>query len=187
MGNPRKQRNLFRRPKNMWQKSRMDEETALMKEYGLRRKQELWKTNGLVSKFSLRAKSLIKSFGGSAEHDKKVLVENLQKLGVLNAGAKVDDVLGIKPRDFLERRLQTIIYRRGYAKTMRQARQFIVHRHVKVDKNVVIAPSYLVKKSEEAIISFNDFSPFFDEAHPERQSKVKPQAAAGNVEEKKSE
>jgi len=171
MGDPKRKDNLWKRPKSIWQKARMTEETALMKEFGLRRKSELWRTNGLVSKYSRRAKSLITSIGEQAEKEKALLIQQIQSLGILGAGAALDDVLAIKPRDFLERRLQTVVYRKGFAKTMKQARQFIVHKHVKVDDNVVISPSFLVTKVDESRIVFRDNSALADEEHPERTDK----------------
>lgn len=168
MGDPRKKHNLFKRPLKMWDSERMVEESVLVKEYGLRRKKELWRTNGLVSKFASKAKILIKAIDEHSDKDKAFLVSKLQSYGVLSVGSKVEDVLAIKMRDFLERRLQTVVFRKGLAKTMLQSRQFIVHGHIKVNNNVVIAPSYLVTKNDEAKIVFNDFSAMVDENHPER-------------------
>jgi len=191
MGDPKRKVNLWKRPKSIWQKARMTEETALMREFGLRRKSELWRTNGLVSKFSRRAKSLIKSIDDEqAKKEEQLLIKNMQSLGVLSAEAALDDVLAIKPRDFLERRLQTIVYRKGLAKTMRQARQFIVHKHILVGDNVVIAPSFLVTKSDETKILFRDSSALADEDHPERTDKqpvVETKETEETVEEKTEE
>ncbi len=65
----------------------------------------------------------------------------------------LDDVLALTVNDVLERRLQTLIFKKGHAKSINQARQVIVHGHVSVDKRKVVFPSYLVPLEEEKRIS----------------------------------
>ena len=48
----------------------------------------------------------------------------------------------------LERRLDNVVYRSGWAKTRAQARQFVNHRHVLVDGRKVNIPSYAVTTGE---------------------------------------
>jgi len=168
MGDPKFKKNMYRRPMKIWDLARLEEESVLMKEYGLRRKKELWRTNGVVSKYTHFAKALIKDYSERAEKEKGFLIQKLQKLNVLGVGAKLDDVLAIKMRNFLERRLQTVVFRMGLGKTMKQARQFILHKHVIIGNNVIISPSYLVNKDEEAILSFRQTSSLIDNEHPER-------------------
>ncbi len=69
----------------------------------------------------------------------------------------------------LERRLQTVAYRKGLAHTPKQARQFITHGHVTVNGQRVSVPSYKVEIDEEGDISFDEHSPLADELHPERR------------------
>lgn len=171
MGDPRKKHNLYRKPMKMWDSERMQEESVLVKEYGLRRKKELWRTNGLVSKYTAKAKKLIKAIDDDSENEKVFLVNKLQNLNILSNGSKVEDVLAIKMRDFLERRLQTLVFRKGLARTILQARQFIIHGHIKVNEHVVISPSFLITKNNEEKITFNDLSTLVDEEHPERATK----------------
>ncbi|MBE5958949.1 MAG: 30S ribosomal protein S4 [Lachnospiraceae bacterium] len=45
----------------------------------------------------------------------------------------------------LERRLDNVIFRMGYARTRREARQIVDHKHVTVNGKVVNIPSYLIK------------------------------------------
>ena len=52
----------------------------------------------------------------------------------------------------LESRLDNIVYRMGFAKTRRQARQLVGHRHFEVNGNAVNIPSYNVKKGDEISI-----------------------------------
>src|SRR5919107_1002020 len=49
----------------------------------------------------------------------------------------------------VERRLDNIVYRMGFAPTRRAARQIIRHRHVEVNGKTVDIPSYVVKPGEE--------------------------------------
>lgn len=48
----------------------------------------------------------------------------------------------------LERRLDNVIYRLGFAATRAAARQIVSHRHVLINNKKVNIPSYLVKKDE---------------------------------------
>lgn len=43
---------------------------------------------------------------------------------------------------FLEARLDNTVFRMGFAKTRRQARQFVSHRHIMVNDRIVNVPSY---------------------------------------------
>jgi len=67
---------------------------------------------------------------------------------------KLDDILALTVRDFLERRLQTIVLKRGLARTATQARQLIVHGFISVNGRRVNIPSYLVTSSEEPSVSY---------------------------------
>jgi len=53
---------------------------------------------------------------------------------------------------FLERRLDNVLYRLGFAPTRASARQLIVHKHIKVNNKTLNIPSYLVKTGD--IITF---------------------------------
>ncbi|MFC0265366.1 30S ribosomal protein S4 [Alloscardovia macacae] len=48
----------------------------------------------------------------------------------------------------LESRLDALVLRAGFARTTAQARQFVVHRHILVDGNIVDRPSYHVKPGQ---------------------------------------
>jgi len=82
-----------------------------------------------------------------------ILLGRLVRLGLLKEGATLDDVLSLKVEDLLERRLQTIVWRRGLAKTIHQSRQLIVHGHVTIGGRVVDRPGYLVSREEEQMVS----------------------------------
>lgn len=48
----------------------------------------------------------------------------------------------------LESRLDNVIFRLGWARTRREARQIVGHRHVLVNGKIVNIPSYLIKASD---------------------------------------
>ena len=88
----------------------------------------------------------------AAKKDKtkeKVLIEKLNRLGLLSGGVSLDDVLGLTLESIFERRLQTIVFKKGLVNTIKQARQFIIHGHVMIGNRKVVYPSYLVPKDEE--------------------------------------
>ena len=56
-------------------------------------------------------------------------------MGVLDeARMKLDYVLALKVEDFLERRLQTCVYKLGLAKSIHHARVLIKQRHIRFDE-----------------------------------------------------
>jgi len=185
MGDPKKPKKKFHRPPHPWQKARIEEEAPLIEEYGLKNKKELWKITSKVSHFKEQAKTLIARRGPQAEVEKQAFTNKLGKMGLLKEGAPMDDILDMSVKDLLERRLQTILMRKGLAKTAKQARQFIVHRHVVVKGQKMNIPSYLVAAGEEQTITFDERSNLADPEHPER--KPKEQKPVTEVKEEKSE
>jgi len=142
----RKIRRKYKTPIKGWDKERIERERTLVKTYGLRKKREIWRSETVSRKFRRLARAL------AAQTDKekeKVLVEKLIKLGLLNEGSTLDDVLSLSTEKFLERRLQTILVRKGICTTPKQSRQMIVHGHVRIDGKRIVYPGYLVQKAEE--------------------------------------
>ncbi len=142
----RRIRKTFKRPKKAWDLTRIKEEKTLLSNYGLRKKRELWKAEEILRGFRRRARDLIASENESQE---RILLGKLSKFGLLSKGMDLDDVLALTVNDVLERRLQTVIFRKGLAKSIDQARQMIVHGHISVDEKKVVFPSYLVPLEEE--------------------------------------
>lgn len=66
---------------------------------------------------------------------RKIYEEAARKLGVT----------GLTLIEFLERRLENVVYRLGFAKTRRQARQLVSHGHITVNGRKVNIASYRVK------------------------------------------
>ena len=89
----------------------------------------------------------------------------LYNMGILdNPHGTVDDILNLAVENILERRLQTIVYRRGLARTIYQARQFITHGHIAIGGRKVRSPGYLVSREEENLISYAPTSPIAEKA-----------------------
>jgi len=89
----------------------------------------------------------------------ETLSKKLIRLGVVGPEARFEDVLSLTVEDLLKRRLQTLVFEKGFAKTIYQARQFIVHGHIQVIGKKIDAPSYIVKKDEEDFIGYAPSSP----------------------------
>lgn len=173
MGDPKKKRKKFSKPPRLWQKERIEGEKALVKEYGFKNKQEIWKMSSILRNFSNQAKVLISLKTPQAEKEKKQLLHKLQNLGLIKKTAQMEDVLGITLRDVLERRLQTLVLKKGMANSIKQARQFITHEHIAVGEKKITVPSYLVSVKEEGVLSFATDSGLADSQHPERVLKRK--------------
>ena len=149
MGDPKKQRKKFSKPNHPWQKERIEAEKDILKHYGLRRKEEIWKMESLLRSLLHRAKTIIGERTDQSEIEKKQLLNRLNSLGFLKKDSKIEDVLNLKLKDILERRLQTLVQRKQLAKTMMQARQIITHEHVAIGNKKITSPSYLVSVFEE--------------------------------------
>jgi len=146
----RKLKRKYETPRRPWDKERIEKEKIILKNFGLKKKREVWKAEGLLRKYRRMAREL------AAKRDKeteKRLIEKLVKLGILKEGAVLDDVLGLSLDNILERRLQMVVMKAGFATTTKQARQFITHGHVLIGGKRVVYPSYMVSKNEEGKIS----------------------------------
>ncbi len=162
MGDPKKPRKKWERPGHPWIKSRLEEEMRLIGEYGLRNKRELWRAQTFLRNIRRRAKMLLALPEEVREAEERSLVNKLYRLGLLaSTSATLDDILNLTVRDILERRLQTIVFRKGLAKTIHHARQLIAHGHIAIDGHRVTSPGHLVSRDEEERISFYYLSPYY--------------------------
>ena len=100
----------------------------------------------------------------------KQLLSRLQRLGILSKKAVLDEVLDLSMQDILERRLQTLVFRKNLAKSIYQARQLITHGHITIEGKRVSAPSYLVLRDEEPKMNYAPTSLLSDPNHPLRKS-----------------
>lgn len=178
MGDPRKLRNKSSRPRKLWDAQRLTEEKGLKKEFGLKNMRELWTASEELKKYRREARRLLSHTEEERKVDSEKILSKLTKLNVLKQGATLDDVLSLTPRDILERRLQTIVFRKGLAATIIQSRQLITHGFVMLDGSSVSSPSYQVGAEEENAIAYAkqiniEIKPKKEEAKP-----AKPEAPA---------
>jgi len=151
----RKIKKKFKKPRRPWDKERMEKERVLIKTYGLKRKREIWKAESILRSLRRRARDL------AAKKDKvqeKILLEKLYKMGLLGKDASLDDVLGLTVENILERRLQTLVFRKNLANKLKHARQLITHGHIEVDGRRIIYPGFLLPRHLENKISIFEIS-----------------------------
>lgn len=181
MGDPRRLKKKYSGPSHMWEKDRIEEEKKLIKEYGLVNKKELWRANSKLKAIKAQAKKLLALDTEQSRIEKGLLLKKLQRLGLISAEQSLDDVLNLKIQDILNRRLQTIVLKKGLAKSIKQARQVIVHNHISLADINLTSPSYLVSVSEEPDVKFSGNSSFSDPNHPERVLEQRPKKGAKDV------
>jgi len=75
-----------------------------------------------------------------------------QFLRYVKAGQKSPEMTGVALLKSLECRLDNLVYRLGFARSIRQARQMVTHRHIMVNGARVNIPSYGVKVGDEIIL-----------------------------------
>merc|ERR1739836_177996 len=153
---------VYSTPRRPFEKARLDQELKLIGEYGLRNKREVWRVKFALAKIRKAARDLLtledkdtrRLFEGNA------LLRRLVRIGVLEESRmKLDYVLGLKIEDFMERRLQTQVFKLGLAKNIHHARVLIRQRHIRVRKQVVNIPSYMVRLDSQKHIDFSLRSP----------------------------
>ena len=154
----RRLRKKYKTPRRPFERDRLIEEIKLTGYYGLRNKRELWRAKTLLSEFRRRARRLLAIPPEERVSEERALIDKLYKLKILEKDATLDDVLRLKVEDILERRLQSVVWRLGLAKSPHQARQMIVHRHIMVNGRIVTSPSYLVRRDD--IVELHPRSPF---------------------------
>ena len=174
-------------PSHLWQMRRIKEEEQLKKEYGYKNKKEVWKMMSILRNFRAQARRLIPLTDKQANLERKQLLDRLVKLGMIKVGAQVEDVLALSIRDVLGRRLQSLVVKKGMARSVKQARQFITHGHVVVGDKKIKSPSHLVTIQEEPVIQFSASSELASELHPERVTPANAKKRELTVEEKNKE
>lgn len=152
----KRQKKKYEKPLRSWDKARIDAEKKLKQDFGLRRKKEIWRAESILRNYRRLARNL-----AAAKKDKekeKILLDKLVKMGLIKPEASLDNVLALSVENILERRLQTLVFRKGLAHSAKQARQYIVHGHIALDGRRVRWPSILVPLSEEGKLSFYEKS-----------------------------
>jgi small subunit ribosomal protein S4 len=173
MGYPGKNHKQYEKPTRKFEKERQAEEVRLLVTYGLRNKREVWKSQSILRRFRRAARDITAMSSAGVdqkrvEEKKRQMLGHLDRMGFIAADADIESVLSLKVEQQLERRLQTIVYRRGLARSPKQARQFITHGHIMVAGRKVTIPGYQVTRAEEGQVSYAAHSPMANEVHPER-------------------
>jgi len=149
LGDPHKPKKTYHRPRRIWTIDQLNAELYILGTYGLRNKRELWKAQSEIARIRNQARALL-AIPTEVRRDKELrLLGFLNRLGLVNESATLDDVLNLKIEDILERRLQTIVMRKIMSKSAIEARQIVSHRHVSVGSRTVNLPGYIVRKDEE--------------------------------------
>ncbi|VDK49886.1 unnamed protein product [Anisakis simplex] len=154
---------VYKSPRRPFEKERLDQELKLIGEFGLRNKREVWRVKYTLAKIRKAARTLLtleekdpkRLFEGNA------LLRRLVRIGVLSEDRmKLDYVLGLRVEDFLERRLQTQVFKLGLAKSIHHARVLIRQKHIRVRRQIVNVPSFIVRLDSQKHIDFSLKSPF---------------------------
>ena len=181
-------RKTYRSVRRPYEKERLDQELRLCGEYGLRCKREIWRVQYILSKVRKAARTLLTL----DLHDPKRLFETpplirrLKRYGVLSEDENsLDDILKLTTQIFLERRLQTKVFKLNLAKSVHHARVLIRQKHIRVGKQLVNVPSFIVRTDSEKHIDLALNSPL-GQGRPGRVARKRAQqkaAASGNDDE----
>lgn len=148
MGDPRKEHKQFKRPRAPFDKNRISEEKSFVNKFGLKNKKEIWRSESYIDRIRAQAKKLI-----IHPEEQEVFFNRLVKFGLIKSGATIDDVLALTKEKLFERRLQTIVFKKKLASSLRGSRQLIVHKKIKIGNRIMNIPSYIVRIGEENKIS----------------------------------
>jgi len=184
MGDIKKPKKSYDAPRHPWQKARIEEEKILVREYGLKNKTEIHRHISFVKRMIAHYKKLNYSPTEQSQKEQEQLLTKAKRIGLLQQDKDMAALLGMTVRDLLERRLQTVVYKKKLARSVKQARQFITHKHILVNGRVVDAPSYVVPLAEESSITFSVSSSLVDELHPERALTKKEEAEVADKKKK---
>ncbi|KAK0554640.1 ribosomal 40S subunit protein S9B [Tilletia horrida] len=168
---PRVYSKTYKVPRRPFESARLDAELKLAGEYGLRNKREIWRISLILSKIRRAARELLKLDDKDPKRlfEGNAIIRRLVRIGVLDeTRMRLDYVLALKLEDFLERRLQTQVFKSGLAKSIHHARVLIRQRHIRVGKQVVNVPSFVVRLDSQKHIDFALKSPLSGNGRPGR-------------------
>jgi len=161
--NYRAQSKTYRKPKRPFEKERLDAEMKVVGEYGLKNKREVLRVQYALAKIRTAARHLLtldekdekRLFQGDA------LLRRMVRIGLLlDSERKLDYVLGLSAAKMMERRLQTKVFKQGLATSIHHARVLIRQRHIRVGRQIVNVPSFVVRVESQKHIDHSLKSPF---------------------------
>ncbi len=168
MGDPRRQKKKYVVPKRPYDTERFEQELELIGAFGLRNKRELWRHSTELSNYRRQARQMLAVPPSERQQIEKELVDKLAKIGILTEEPSLDSVLDLTLENILERRLQTIVFRKGMAASMHHARQLVAHGHIGLDSARVTTPARLITMGEADRIEYTNKSSLNDQSHPAR-------------------
>ena len=152
MGDPKKARTQYSRPRSPWRADQLAQELYLLGTFGLRNKRELWKAQTQLSSVRKQARTLLAATAAVRSREERKLLDSLRTRGLIGETATLDDILSLTVEDVLSRRLQTMVFKKGMAVSSLHSRQLISHGHVGVGKRRITVPGYEVGSAEEGTI-----------------------------------
>ncbi len=167
MGDPRRQKKKYVVPKKPYDTDRFEQELDFIGRFGLRNKRELWRHSTELSNYRRQARNLLALPPSEREQTEKELVGKLTRFGVLEQPI-LDHVLDLTLENVLERRLQTLVFRKGMAASMHHARQLVAHGHIGLDSARVTTPARLMTVGESDRLAYTNKSALNDQSHPAR-------------------
>lgn len=167
MGVVIRKRKIATRPRNPWQLSRLVKELALVGKYGLKNKKELWTHATRAEHDKKQARTLLISINEKEVLTQgRALLNRLYKNGLI-AGVDFNDIEDIRKNlrevlkftldQYLDRRLQTVVFNLGLASDVHQARIMINGGEIKIRGRTVDKPSMTVRVENEGHIELNPF------------------------------
>ena len=156
MGDPKKPRKNYKTPRNLWQIDQLAKDLNIMGIYGLRNKHELWKAETELSRIRKQARMLLAEPIEKRMESESKLLNSLSRKNIVSSGALLDDVLSLTVENLLERRLQSVVHRKGIVPTIQMARQAVVHGHIKIKNRVMNRPGYTVEADEESTVQLSE-------------------------------
>jgi small subunit ribosomal protein S4 len=186
MGDPRKLRNKYESPRKVWDADRIRRDKGLTATYGLKNTREIWVALAQLKKARGGAMKYL-SLGEAGAERGRPLMERLIRLGIVPPESKLDDVLALSVENFLDRRLQTRVMKKGLARTASQARQLVTHGFIAVNGKRVTVPSYMVSVKEEPMVAYYkpiDISVHVADKNAKPQQKEEPALSAEGDEKK---
>ena len=168
MGHPKFSRPKYDTPPHPWKADRIEEEHAMKANHGLKNMTEIWKAKSALRRIRRQAMKLIGRVDTSEGHyarEKEAMLASLYRKGLISSDAILDDILSLSAEDILNRRLQAQVYYKGFACSIKQARQLVVHGHICIGNQKVTIPSYPVSRDEEEEIQYHPKSDLRDEKH----------------------
>ncbi len=181
MGDPKKKQKLYTTPKVPFNSEMFAEDLKLLGAYGLRNKHELWRIRTQLSTYRRRAREILAMTGPDREVLEKNLIGKISGLGLIAPNGTLDDILTMSVEDFMERRLQTFVFRKGMVKSLWQSRQLITHGHISIGGLEVTSPGYHVKVADEQQVDYTGVSPYANKDHPLRQELSARELAQGGA------